>query len=82
MSAEDCWVDSRSNHEVKEVAKRAHDALQVSRKIPVDIVACLQRGHVITVGGRKKLIYQILEDAEMEGDDGNTRMVNGVIMFV
>ncbi|WP_082503795.1 ImmA/IrrE family metallo-endopeptidase [Methylobacterium sp. Leaf117] len=80
MSAEDCWVDSRSNQVVKELAKRAREDLQQGEKIPVDVVACLQRGNVTTVVGRKRLEYRIIDDAEMDGDDGNTRMDDDVII--
>ncbi|WP_298951434.1 ImmA/IrrE family metallo-endopeptidase [uncultured Methylobacterium sp.] len=81
MSSEDCWVDGRSDQSIKDLAYRARKELQVSRKVPVEIIDCLKKDSLLTVKGRKNLKYEIVDDHKMGDDDANTELVNDVIVI-
>jgi len=60
---------------------RTKDFYKVSNRRPVNIVACLQSGWILTDQGRKKLIYRILNDPEMGNDDGKTEFADGCVII-
>jgi hypothetical protein len=54
---------------------------KVSNRRPVNIVACLQSGWILTDQGQKKLIYRISDDLEMGDDDGKTEFADGCVII-
>jgi hypothetical protein len=80
MSSEDIWVSSRSNQLVKDIALRARNDLHPRRSVPIDIIACLNNGSVLTVEGRKRLEYRVLDDPEMGLDDATTELIGDIVV--
>jgi predicted RNA-binding Zn-ribbon protein involved in translation (DUF1610 family) len=58
-----------SNDKLRALATAVRKAFGVDQCERVDIVACLKTGWVQTVGGRKRLVFEIVADEEMGGDD-------------
>lgn len=70
--SEDYRVPKRSDREIRDEANRTKQAYKVANRRPVNIVRCLQLGWIPTRYGRKKLVYDIVSDLEMDGKDGRT----------
>ena len=51
----------------------------VSRRRPVNILRCLESGSVATLYGRKKLVFVVVNDEELEGVDAKTEFSKGVV---
>jgi hypothetical protein len=78
MSA-DKRVTARSDAEVRRIAERAKVEFGVSRRRPIDILRCLQSGTVYTLYGRKKLIFDVLDDEMLGNADAKTEYSKGII---
>jgi hypothetical protein len=78
MSA-DKRVPARSDVEVRRVAERTKAEFGVSRRRPVNILRCLQSGSVLTLYGRKKLVFLVVEDSELGSADAKTEFSKGLV---
>jgi Zn-dependent peptidase ImmA (M78 family) len=79
--SDDRRVNKRYDWQVRDTASRTKDFYKVSNRRPVNIVACLQSGWILTDQGRKKLIYRVLDDPEMGDDDGKTEFADGCVII-
>src|SRR5579862_8649041 len=70
--SDDYRVKSRSDLEIRQLAKRARDFFGVSKHPRVDVLACLKGKTVWTVSGEKGLNFQTPPDTEMGAKDGST----------
>ena len=68
--SEDYRVPKRSDRELRDEANQTKRAYNVARRWPINIIRCLESGWIPTRYGRKKLIYNIVDDAEMDGGTG------------
>ena len=74
-------VPARSDAELRRIAERTKAEFGVSRRRPVSILRCLQSGSVLTFYGRKKLVFLVVEDLELEGADAKTEFSKGVVII-
>src|ERR1700691_2218576 len=72
-------VPARSDAEVRRIAERTKAEFGVSRRRPVNILRCLESGSVLTLYGRKKLVFVIVDDVELEDVDAKTEFSKGVV---
>lgn len=72
-------VPARSDVEVRRIAERTKAEFGVSRRRPVNILRCLESGSVLTLYGRKKLVFLVVEDSELEGADAKTEFSKGMV---
>jgi len=79
MSA-DKRVPARSDAEVRRIAERTKAEFGISRRRPVNILRCLESGSVLTLYGRKKLIFLVVDDSELGDADAKTEFEKGVVM--
>jgi hypothetical protein len=70
--SDDYYVPKRSNREIRAEALSAKKFYETEKRRPVNIIRCLQSGKILTRRGRKKLIYNIVDDELMGGKDGKT----------
>ena len=77
--SDDWRVTGRSNEEVRAIAERTKAELGVSRRRPVNILRCLESGSVPTIYGRKKLIFCVVDDAELGKTDAKTEFSDGAV---
>jgi Zn-dependent peptidase ImmA (M78 family) len=70
--SDDFRVNRRSDHQVRDRAYSTKAAYKTANRRPVNIISCLQSGWVPTERGNKKLIFKVVNDAELGGDDGLT----------
>lgn len=70
-------VPARSDAEVRRIAERTKAEFGVSRRRPVNILRCLESGSVLSLYGRKKLIFLVVEDSELA--DAKTEFSKGVV---
>jgi hypothetical protein len=77
--SDDWRVTGRSDEEVRTIAERTKAELGVSRRRPVNILRCLESGSVPTVYGRKKLIFRVVNDADLGKHDAKTEFTDGVV---
>ena len=75
----DKQVPARSDAEIRRIAERTKAEFGVSRRRPVDILRCLESGSVLTLYGRKTLIFNVVDDGALPGADAKTEFSRGVI---
>ena len=76
----DDWrVTGRSDEEVRAIAERTKAELGVSRRRPVNILRYLESGSILTIYGRKKLDFRVVDDAALGEADAKTEFSEGVI---
>lgn len=75
----DTRVPARSDTEIRRIAERTKAEFGVSRRWPVNILRCLELGSVLTLYGRKQLVFLVVDDAELEGIDAKTEFSNDVV---
>jgi hypothetical protein len=78
MSA-DKRVPARSDDEIRRIAERTKTEFGLSRRRPVNILRCLESGSVLTLYGRKKLIFVVVDDSELCDADAKTEFSKGVV---
>jgi hypothetical protein len=71
MSA-DKRVAARADAEVFRIAERSKADFGLSRRRLVNILRCLQSGSVLTLCGRKKLAFIVVDDSELADFDAKT----------
>ncbi len=72
-------VPARSDSEIRRIAERTKAEFGVSRRRPVNILRCLESGSILTLYGRKKLVFNTVDDAELENVDAKTEFSKGVV---
>lgn len=72
-------VPARSDVEIRSIAERTKAEFGVSRRRPVNILRCLESGSVLTLYGRKKLVFAVVEDAELPDVDAKTEFSKGIV---
>jgi hypothetical protein len=72
-------VPARSDAEIRRIAERTKAEFGVSRRRPVNILRCLESGSVLTQYGRKKLIFLVVEDSELNDAYAKTEFAKGVV---
>jgi Zn-dependent peptidase ImmA (M78 family) len=81
--SDDYLVPKRKNKEIRAEALSAKKFYGTERRRPINNIRCLQSGEILTRRGRKKLIYEILNDELMGGHDGKTeKTADSVIISV
>jgi hypothetical protein len=79
MSDRDRRVTGRSNEQVRSIAERTKAEYRVSRRRPVNILKCLESGFVPTIYGRKKLVFRVVDDAELGEEYARTEFAKDQI---
>lgn len=83
MSVDDYFVPKRANKEIRAEALATKKFYKTEERRPVNIVRCLQSGQILTRRGRRKLIYNVVDDELMENRDGKTQFTaDSVIISV
>ena len=77
--SDDWRVTGRSDEEVRAIAERMKAELGVSRRRPVNILRCLETERILSIYGRKKLIFHVVEDAELGKADAKTEFSVSVV---
>jgi hypothetical protein len=72
-------VPARSDTEIRSIAERTKAEFGVSRRRPVNILRCLESGSVLTLYGRKKLIFLVVDDSELPDADAKTEFAKGIV---
>ena len=70
--SDDRRVVRRQDDDVRRLASQTKEDYGRQRLRPVNILGCLQSGTILTSRGRKRLVYRVVDDAEMGKDDGKT----------
>ncbi len=79
--SDDKRVTGRSDEQVRAIAERTKSEYGVSRRRPVNILKHLESGSVPTIYGRKKLVFRVVDDAELVNVDGKTEFAKGVVII-
>jgi Zn-dependent peptidase ImmA (M78 family)/ribosomal protein S27E len=74
-------VPGRSDEEVRRIAERTKDDYGASKRRPVNILRHIESGSVLTIYGRKKLTFVVVDDEELQGVDAKTEFENGVVII-
>jgi hypothetical protein len=69
---DDYPVKSRSNQEIRELARKLRDFFSVTNDRRVDVIACLRQPSIWTVRGVKRLNFLVRPDPELGTSDGST----------
>jgi len=72
-------VPARSDEEIRRIAERTKAEFGVSRLRPIDIIRCIESGSVLTLYGRKKLIFVGADDSDLADADAKTEFSKGVV---
>lgn len=72
-------VPARSDPEIRRIAERTKAEFGISRRRPVNILRCLESGPVLTLYGRKKLIFLVVDDSELSDADAKTEFAKAVV---
>jgi hypothetical protein len=70
-------VPARSDAEIRRIAERTKAEFGVSRDRPVDILHYLESASVLTIYGRKKFIFNVVDDDELGAVDAKTEFAKG-----
>jgi hypothetical protein len=77
--SDDYRVKSRSDQEVRQLAKKLRAYFGIADCRRIDVLDCLKRERIWTVRGEERLNFQPRPDNEMVGDDGSTNYSGGVV---
>src|ERR1700728_4946348 len=72
-------VPARSDEEIRRIAERTKAEFGVSRRRPVNILRCFESESILTLYGRKKLIFVVADDSELGDADAKTEFSKGVV---
>ncbi len=70
--SEDFRVNRRSDHQVRDSAYSTKIAYRAENHRPVNVIRHLESGWVPTERGKKELVLNVVDDAELGSDDGRT----------
>src|SRR5271154_1797003 len=79
--SDDYSVPKRSNKEIRAEALSTKKFYGTEKRRPVNIIRCLQSGQILTRRGRRKLIYNIVDDDLMDNRDGKTEFTADAIII-
>lgn len=79
MSDEDKRVPARHNYQLRTDAEDTKREYGVTGRHPVNIIKCLQSGWIPTRWGRRKLIYNVVNDEELGTKDGKTEFTRDTV---
>jgi len=79
--SDDREVTGRSDEQVRAIANQAKSELDVARIRPVNILRILRSGQIWTIYGRKKLIFNEVEDEVLGDTDGKTEFSSGTVII-
>ena len=71
--SDDYPVKGRSNQELRRIAAQTHSWFNLRKGERVDIIACLNRGSVMTLLGEMPLTFEVVPNYAMGQDDALTR---------
>jgi hypothetical protein len=77
--SDDWRVTARSDEEVRAIAERTKSEFGVARLRPVNILRKLQSGTIPTLYGRKKLVFDVVDDEGLGTIDGKTAFSNDTV---
>lgn len=72
---------SFSDAEIRTLARSLLSFLEAPNSERVEILACLRAGHIWTIRGIKRLVYEICADSELGKDDARTEYPAGGIVI-
>lgn len=75
----DKLVPARSDDEIRRITERTKAEFGVSRRRPVNILNCLESGSVLTLYGRKKLVFLVVDDSQLPEADAKTEFSKGLV---
>jgi hypothetical protein len=78
----DYRVPKRSDREIRQEAIAARPEYKTEHRRPVNVIRHLQSGWIPARGGRKTLVYNIIDDDQMGRDDGKTEFVEKKVGFL
>lgn len=81
MSDDDYFVPKRSNKEIRAEALSAKKFYETEKRRPVNIIRCLSSGQILTRRGRRKLVYNVVDDELMGNRDGKTEFVADTVII-
>jgi Zn-dependent peptidase ImmA (M78 family) len=76
---DDYRVQSRSDQEVRQLAKKLRAYFGVADCSRVNVLSCLKRDSIWTVRGVQRLNFQVRPDTEMGHNDGSTTFAKGIV---
>ena len=76
---DDYRVKSRSDQQVRQLAKNLRVYFGVGDCSRVDVLSCLKRDRILTVSGEQRLNFQTRPDREMGTADGSTIFGKGIV---
>jgi hypothetical protein len=74
-------VPGRSDEEVRRIAERTKVDYGASRRRPGNILRHLESGSVLTIYGRKKLKFVVVDDEELQDVDAKTEFESGAVII-
>ncbi len=81
--SDDSRVPKRSNKEIRAEALDAKKCYEAEKRRPVNVVRCLQSARILTRRGRRRLIYNVVDEELMGDRDRKTEFTrDAVIIFV
>jgi hypothetical protein len=79
--SDDYYVPKRSNKEIRAEALGAKKEYGAEKRRPVNIIRCLESRQILTRRGRKKLVYNVVDDVSMDGRDGKTEFTKDSVII-
>jgi hypothetical protein len=76
---DDYRVKSRTNQQVRQLAKNLRVYFGVGDCSRVDVLSCLKRDSILTVSGEQRLNFQPRPDGEMGSADASTTFGKGIV---
>jgi hypothetical protein len=76
---DDRRVTRRSNTECRDIANRTKSYYRIERLWPVNISRILRSGKILTLRGKKVLVYEVVADEVLGNKDAKTELIDGSI---
>jgi IrrE N-terminal-like domain len=77
--SDDWRVTGRSDEEVRAIAERTKSECGVARLRPVNVLRILKSGSIPTLYGRKKLVFNVVDDEDLGTIDGKTEFSSDTV---
>jgi hypothetical protein len=78
----DYRVPKRSDKEIRREAIATRREYGTEHRRPVNVIRCLQSGWIPARRGRKRLIYNVLDDDRLGHDDGKTEFTENEVTIL
>jgi IrrE N-terminal-like domain len=79
--SDDYRVPKRSNKEIRTEALGLKKFYETEKRRPVNVIRCLQSGRILTRRGRRKLVYNVVDDELMGDRDGKTEFTTEEVII-